>query len=290
MDSAQFCGQTCHTVMEPEYTAYVDSPHSRVACVECHIGAGAPWFVKAKISGVRQVFAVALQTYSTADSVARPAPAAGARHLRAVPLAAEVRRRQAPRADEVRRRRKEHARDERAPAEDRRPHRPRASSGSTAGTSRTASSASNTSRRTTAGRSSRSSPTSTTPARTSSTSRPTSKLSTEAARQRGERRKMDCMDCHNRPTHAFEMPERAVDEAMADGRISAELPFVKREAVAAAEGDVSRPRRGVPEDRRGARRLLPDQVPVGLPERPRGGRDGRRADHGRSTCATSSPR
>ena len=61
MDSAQFCGQTCHTVMEPEYAAYVDSPHSRVSCVECHIGPGAPWFVKAKISGVRQVFAVALQ-------------------------------------------------------------------------------------------------------------------------------------------------------------------------------------------------------------------------------------
>ena len=64
MDSAQFCGQTCHTVMEPEYAAYVDSPHSRVSCVECHIGPGAPWFVKAKISGVRQVFAVALKTYS----------------------------------------------------------------------------------------------------------------------------------------------------------------------------------------------------------------------------------
>jgi hypothetical protein len=44
---------------------------------------------------------------------------------------------------------------------------------------------------------------------------------------------MDCMDCHNRPTHAFEMPERAVDKAMSDGRISAKLPYVKREAVAA---------------------------------------------------------
>jgi len=64
MDSAEFCGKTCHTVMEPEYAAYVDSPHSRVGCVECHIGPGAPWFVKAKISGVRQVFAVALKTYS----------------------------------------------------------------------------------------------------------------------------------------------------------------------------------------------------------------------------------
>lgn len=38
MDSVQFCGETCHAVMAPEHTAYQDSPHSRVACVSCHIG------------------------------------------------------------------------------------------------------------------------------------------------------------------------------------------------------------------------------------------------------------
>lgn len=64
MESVQFCGQICHTVMEPEFTAYLESPHSRVACVECHIGPGAPWFVRSKLSGVRQVFAVAFDTYS----------------------------------------------------------------------------------------------------------------------------------------------------------------------------------------------------------------------------------
>src|ERR1700734_2808134 len=31
MDSTNFCGKTCHTVMDPEYTAYQDSPHSHVA-------------------------------------------------------------------------------------------------------------------------------------------------------------------------------------------------------------------------------------------------------------------
>ena len=35
---------------------------------------------------------------------------------------------------------------------------------------------------------------------------------------------MDCMDCHNRPSHTFELPERALDEAMAAGHISAKLP------------------------------------------------------------------
>jgi nitrate/TMAO reductase-like tetraheme cytochrome c subunit len=63
MESTQFCGQFCHTVMAPEYTAYQNSPHSRVTCVECHIGSGADWFVKSKISGARQLFAVVLDTY-----------------------------------------------------------------------------------------------------------------------------------------------------------------------------------------------------------------------------------
>jgi hypothetical protein len=63
-ESVAFCGQFCHTVMAPEYTAYQNSPHSRVKCVECHIGSGAQWFAKSKISGVRQLFAVALGTYS----------------------------------------------------------------------------------------------------------------------------------------------------------------------------------------------------------------------------------
>ncbi|MCB1122004.1 MAG: NapC/NirT family cytochrome c [Verrucomicrobiae bacterium] len=57
-ESVQFCGQVCHEVMEPEYTTYLQSPHARVACVECHIGSGVNWYVKAKISGLRQVYAV----------------------------------------------------------------------------------------------------------------------------------------------------------------------------------------------------------------------------------------
>jgi hypothetical protein len=63
MESVGFCGQFCHTVMNPEHTAYQNSPHSRVTCVECHIGGGAQWFVKSKISGARQLLAVALDTY-----------------------------------------------------------------------------------------------------------------------------------------------------------------------------------------------------------------------------------
>jgi hypothetical protein len=52
MESTSFCGATCHVVMQPEYTAFQVSPHARVACVECHVGSGASWFVRSKIAGV----------------------------------------------------------------------------------------------------------------------------------------------------------------------------------------------------------------------------------------------
>jgi hypothetical protein len=63
MESVSFCGQTCHVVMKPEFTAYQNSPHSRVECVACHIGPGANWFVKSKISGSWQVISVSLNLY-----------------------------------------------------------------------------------------------------------------------------------------------------------------------------------------------------------------------------------
>ncbi len=56
MDTKAFCGKVCHRVMMPEYTAYQGSPHASVDCVQCHIGPGAPWFVRAKLSGLSQVW------------------------------------------------------------------------------------------------------------------------------------------------------------------------------------------------------------------------------------------
>jgi nitrate/TMAO reductase-like tetraheme cytochrome c subunit len=62
-ESVSFCGQACHTVMKPELVTYQHGPHARVACVECHIGPGATWFVKSKLSGTYQVYAVAFNKY-----------------------------------------------------------------------------------------------------------------------------------------------------------------------------------------------------------------------------------
>lgn len=58
-ESNAFCGQTCHQVMNPEATVYENSPHSRIACVECHVGPGGESYVRAKIGGLRQLWAVA---------------------------------------------------------------------------------------------------------------------------------------------------------------------------------------------------------------------------------------
>lgn len=63
-ETDEFCGTVCHQVMEPEYTAYLDSPHSRVGCVGCHIGSGTSWYVKSKFSGAYQVYSVLFNKYS----------------------------------------------------------------------------------------------------------------------------------------------------------------------------------------------------------------------------------
>ncbi|MEE8319287.1 MAG: NapC/NirT family cytochrome c, partial [bacterium] len=74
-ESLTFCGELCHEVMEPEAVASQNSPHARVTCAGCHVGPGAGWYVKSKLAGTRQMFAVLL------DSFPRPIPPA-IQHLR----------------------------------------------------------------------------------------------------------------------------------------------------------------------------------------------------------------
>ena len=63
MDSVEFCGMACHSVMQPEQVAHQRSPHSRVSCADCHIGPGADWFVKSKMDGAWQMVSVTLDLY-----------------------------------------------------------------------------------------------------------------------------------------------------------------------------------------------------------------------------------
>ena len=63
-ESVEFCGQVCHSVMNPEFVAYNAAPHSQIRCVECHVGGGAENYLRAKFNGVRQLYAVTFKTYS----------------------------------------------------------------------------------------------------------------------------------------------------------------------------------------------------------------------------------
>lgn len=65
-ESTTFCGAVCHSVMGPEYTAYQHSPHARVRCVDCHVGSGFDWYVRSKLTGARQLYAL------LSDTVSRP--------------------------------------------------------------------------------------------------------------------------------------------------------------------------------------------------------------------------
>lgn len=62
-ESVNFCGEACHVPMKPEFTAYKNSPHARVACTDCHVGPGAESYVKSKINGVHQLYCVAADSY-----------------------------------------------------------------------------------------------------------------------------------------------------------------------------------------------------------------------------------
>jgi hypothetical protein len=228
MDSTQFCGLTCHTVMAPEYSAYLDSPHSRVACAECHIGPGAGWFVRSKLSGTRQVIAVTLKTYSTPI----PSPV---KHLRparetcehchwplkfhgekvtvktkyaedekntrtSTVLVLKVGGRVGQRGQGIHGRHLDATeRISYLTTDERRQVIPRVTYVDDSG-------------------------------KTVEYVSEEVKLSPDQL-ARAERRTMDCMDCHNRPSHTFELPDRAVDRALTEGRISAELPYIKKKGV-----------------------------------------------------------
>ncbi len=62
-ESTQFCGQVCHSAMNPEFTTYQRGAHARVDCVQCHVGSGATAFIQAKLNGTRQLISFTLDNY-----------------------------------------------------------------------------------------------------------------------------------------------------------------------------------------------------------------------------------
>jgi nitrate/TMAO reductase-like tetraheme cytochrome c subunit len=232
METVQFCGQVCHSVMDPEFTAYRDSPHARVRCVDCHIGAGASWFVRSKLSGVGQVVAVTFDTYQ------RPVPTPVENLRPSRETCEECHWPQKFTGDRIRVIRKFADDEVNTPQTtvllmhvgggDSRSGRgihswhtdPRRETVYLA-TDRLRQSIPWVRVRDEAGR--------ITEFRTGDVK------SAASETPEGERRVMDCIDCHNRPTHIFYWPDQAVNLALAAGKIDRRIPFIKKVGVEALD-------------------------------------------------------
>jgi len=225
MDSVSFCGKTCHTVMEPEFTAYQNSPHSRVECVKCHIGPGAGWFVRSKISGARQLLAVTFKTYSKPI----PTPVHNLRPARETCESCHWPQKYGE--DRVRVINK-FADDETNTLTKTvllmkigGGNHGIGIHGTHLGTGVTI--------------------------RYKATDEQRQNIpwveydgpgrktlyTSDAKPVPGEARVMDCMDCHNRPSHNYDLPDRGMDKVMAADRIAGDLPFAKKKAVEILKGN-----------------------------------------------------
>jgi hypothetical protein len=230
METESFCGQACHTVMQPEFTAHAVSAHSNVGCTECHIGPGVTGFLKAKMSGTTQLVGVVLNNYP------RPVPVP-VHSLHSAVDACEKCHSPERYIGNKFFVHTEYATDEQNSAtttvallkvggHD---------EGGTVGIHGAHVDPKAYIDFISTGEGRQTIPQVT---YTDAYGKVTVFNSTDAKPKaedlaRGEHRQMDCMDCHNRPTHTFHLPERALDVALSEGGISAKLPFIKKQALEA---------------------------------------------------------
>jgi len=228
-ESRTFCGQACHPVMKPEFTAHQMSAHARVGCTECHVGGGATWFVRSKFSGTAQAFAFVLDRYPrpipTPVKNLRPAQeTCGQCHWPQKFWGDELRQITHFVSDERNTRREIHLLMKvggggMLPGEGSGIHWHMNLSHEVRYIARD-------------------------PQRQEvlwvqardQQGRVTEYLARDAKLgpeeiARADKRRMDCMDCHNRPSHIYQPPDKAVDESLLAGRLDPSLPFLKREAV-----------------------------------------------------------
>lgn len=222
MGTTKFCGATCHSVMAPEYTSYQRSPHARVKCVECHIGSGASWFVKSKLAGSWQLVSVAFNLYE------RPIPTP-VHDLR--PARETCEQCHWP-AKFVGDRLKVISKfDEDSTNTEKKTALLLHVGGTMGSTSRGIHwhvdrgvhvSYVSDEKRENIGDVDLTLPDGT---------HRIYKASTPLAKPMNGVRNMECVDCHNRPSHIYRLPDEEVDAALLDGRIDRTLPFIRREAV-----------------------------------------------------------
>ncbi len=226
MERREFCGQVCHTTMEPEFVSQEAWPHAKVACVGCHVGPGVGPLIESKLAGTRQLY------HLITNQVPRPVPVP-VRSLGDTAVTCEGCHWRGRETGDLTRVVRDFGNDE-ANSENVTTLRLHVGSGGP-GIHRhlnldieyVATDASRAEipvvRVRDAG---------------GATREYTADGVTAEQIAGGVRRRMDCTDCHNRPAHTmFFTAERAVDAAVAQGRIPRELPFVRREAVAAVTAD-----------------------------------------------------
>ena len=226
MESPTFCGQVCHTPMHPQFTAWNAGPHARTPCVACHIGEGARGFVHAKLAGVRQLAHVITGSYP------QPVPpgtemAPGAQALRCVSCH-QPERLPGDRIRVVR----EYADDETNTENATTLH---VQLGEPSSGQRAIHWHANPDIRVEYVAADEKRETIPWIKVTDAQGREKEFIAANAsasASTAGERRTMDCLDCHNTVGHPMApAPERAVDNAIAQGLIDRQLPFVRREGV-----------------------------------------------------------
>ena len=249
MESPTFCGQTCHLPMTPQFTAWQSAPHSNVTCTQCHVGEGAKALVRSKMAGTRQLYHV------ITNQIPKPIP--GVADMRpALETCGHCHWAGRDLGDVIKVKR-EYADDD-------------------------ANSETETILQMLVGG----------PGRPTSSGRaihwhadPNVRIEfvhTDHERQkiplvrmigkdgsikeykaegatddeiaRGERRVMDCIDCHNVPAHRIApTAEGAIDAAIAEGSISRGLPFVRRESIRLVKADYPTREQGLEEIDRGVR-------------------------------------
>ena len=233
MESPAFCGQVCHTTMQPQYVAHQTSSHARVACVQCHVGPGAGAFVEAKLAGTRQLAGV------ISGHIPRPIPSPRNLIRPARDTCEQCHFTERFRGEVVREIR-EYADDEQN-SETITTLLMHVGGGSAAlGVGRGIHWHMNLDNRVefvTTDPKGEVVPYVKVTDRQGGVREYFAEGMTPGQVPSGSRRIMDCMDCHNRPAHVFQPSAgRAIDIAMGQGRIPRELPFARREAVKAVSG------------------------------------------------------
>jgi NapC/NirT cytochrome c family, N-terminal region len=227
LDSTNFCGTTCH-VMLPENTAYHISPHAHVACVDCHIGPGLPWMVRAKVNGLRQVAMVTFHTYP------RPIPSPVKDLRPASQTCAQCHWPERFVGDKLLVRTSYTNDEKNTPQTD----VLMLKVGGTNGQGSTGIHGHHLADAVRIRYISTDPQRQTIPAvyYTDDKGKTTEFISSDAKPtqkqlDQGEHRVMDCLDCHNRPAHTSDLPESAVDKQMSIGAISPDLPYIRKKAV-----------------------------------------------------------